>query len=333
MVASNPELRSQIFRVAADAPSFPSTTVAKAIQSSSVREQYFALLAFKRHGDPLDKDLIVKLIQQNDGKDLYLRHAAIEALTRLDAQTLGGFHSHGSEEMQLPVGLRRIKAPEIHRFLNAESDAVSTEAALGIHDDFSILPALSFLAKALESSSNSSNAFVLRAIHANARMGKSENASRIAKWASDATKSEEQRLFALKRLISGALRPARCRNQALPILAGFRGWGFTISQPLSLLSSITRRIDKSSGIHDALSRAFNLTPSDEMLLQLIKQESADESVRIAALHALADERGSSQIRYSACWTPVQFFKTEVAAMRYAATTDPMPNNGIRLPSV
>ena len=328
MVASNPELRSQIFRVAADAPSFPSTTVAKAIQSSSVREQYFALLAFKRHGDPLDKDLIIKLIQQNDGKDLYLRHAAIEALTKLDAQTLGGFHSHKSEEMQLcaVVALRRIKAPEIHRFLNAESDAVSTEAALGIHDDFSIPPALPFLAKALESSSNSSNAFILRAIHANARMGKSENASRIAQWASDGTKSEEQRLFALKRLfewssppsldaVTGRFRSSLDRRAGISVIS-------RAIEPFieALLSAESTKVQASTM---QLSRAFNLTPSDEILLQLIKQESADESVRIAALHALADEKGmvsNRDILHAGLRSNSS--KLRVAAMRYAAATEP-----------
>lgn len=327
-VASNPELRSQIFRIVTDISSFPSSVVTTGIQSSSVREQYFALLAFKKHGNPKDVDLIVNLIQENNGKDLYLRHAAIEALSKFDAKTLGKFHSHKSEELQLcsVVALRRIKNSEIHRFLNAESHFVSTEAALGIHDDFSILPAMPFLAETLESSSNNSTAFIYRAINANARIGTSENATRVARWASDETKSEEQRLFALKQLI------VWCSPPKLDAVTGrYRSSQDSIagvSAVRQALEPFIQRLlaDGSAKVQAAamqLSRQYDLTPSDEILIQLIKQESTDESVRIAALHALADDQGVISNRESLdAAIRSNSPKLRVAAMQYVAATEP-----------
>lgn len=327
-IASNPELRAQIFRVAPDVSTFPARTVAKGMQSLSMREQYFALLAFKKHGDRKDLDLMVNLIQENSGKDLYIRHAAIEALTKFDAKTLGILNTHNSVEVQLcaVVALRRNKAPEIRRFLKAESDFVSTEAALGIYDDFSILPAMSYLAEALESSDNNKTAFVLRAINANARIGSFENAARVAKWASDETQSEEHRLFALKRLIEWNSPPK------LDAVTGrYRSSQDSIAEFSSVrqaLEPFIQRllVDGSAKVQAAamhLSRKYDLLPSHEILVRLIKQETSDESVRIAALQAMADEKGvisNREVLREAINSNSS--KLRVVAMQYLSAAEP-----------
>ena len=295
-ISSDPELRSQIFRVATDLSSFPSNLIVQGIKSSSIREQYFALLAFKKHGERKDLDLILNVIHENNGKDLYIRHAAIEALTSFNSKTLGMLHKHKSVEVQLSavVALRRKKAPEIYHFLKSRSALVSTEAALGIYDDFSILPALQYLAEALVSSDNNTNAFVLRAVNANARIGKAKNAARIAKWACNEKLLDEQRLFALERLIEWHSPPSldavtgRYRSYS-DKKAEFSEVRKAVKPFLqSLLTSASANIQAEAM---KMSQVFDLTPSSEVLALLIAQQNAHENIRIAAIHAMADEQG------------------------------------------
>ena len=75
-------------------------------------------------------DAVVSMIERNDGKDMYLRHAGIVALVGV-----GGADQlidHPSEEVRLcaVVALRRVRDARVVAFLKDESESVVREAVL-----------------------------------------------------------------------------------------------------------------------------------------------------------------------------------------------------------
>jgi quinoprotein glucose dehydrogenase len=92
-----------------------------------------------------------------------------------------------------------MESAGITRFLNDASDRVALEAARGIHDVVALHGSLPELAKTL-SRNMSDPAFVSRALNANFRLGKAENADAVAVFAADPTRSRAMRLEALDML-------------------------------------------------------------------------------------------------------------------------------------
>ncbi|MDC1006374.1 hypothetical protein OAQ34_12205, partial [Opitutales bacterium] len=101
-------------------------------------------------------------------------------------------------------------------------------------------------------------------------------------------------MFALKRLIEW---------NTPPMLDAVTGRYRSSQDSIAEFSSVRQAlepfiqrllVDGSAKVQAAamqLSRKYDLLPSHEILVRLIKQETTDESVRIAALQAMADEKG------------------------------------------
>ena len=136
------------------------------------------------------------MLSGNDDRDANLRHAGSLALARIgDASALAALSSHGSRAVRLAavVALRRMRHPDVARFLADPDERVVTEAARAINDDGGIEGARPALARLLEDRRFTGEPLLRRAINANLRLGTSEALTRLTTFAADAGRSASMR--------------------------------------------------------------------------------------------------------------------------------------------
>ncbi len=177
------------------------------LQHPSLRVQFFAAEALGRtHAIHAVQPLIDMLIG-NDDKDAWLRHAGALALARIgDAQSLVDLRNHPSRAARIAavVALRRMQDQGIAVFLKDTDEYIVTEAARGIHDDFSIESALPALAQLLATTSFTNEALIRRAISANLRLGEPENLTALKSYIFNTQASAGMRAEALAALSTWA---------------------------------------------------------------------------------------------------------------------------------
>ena len=150
--------------------------------SSNPRIKFFACQAMGRLKQSGAFDDLVKVLIDNNDQDVYIRHAAALALSRIgDAEKLASLASHNSRSARIGavLALRRLKSPLIKIFLIDQDDYIVAEAARAINDDESIPDALPELAKLLEQNRFTSEPIVRRAINANLRVGDDASLQRL----------------------------------------------------------------------------------------------------------------------------------------------------------
>ena len=118
------------------------------LADSAPRARFFAAEALGRIAYKPATAQIVAMLAANDDADVYLRHAGSLALSRIgDAAALGALSSNPSRGVRIAaiIALRRLRSPEVGRFVTDADDAIVLEAARAINDDGGIdggLPAL-----------------------------------------------------------------------------------------------------------------------------------------------------------------------------------------------
>jgi len=148
--------------------------IIKHIHSSNPRIQFFACQALGRLKHEASFDQLVKVIETNRDSDLYIRHAANLALSRMGhAEKIAGLSSHDSRSVRIAavLALRRLGSPLIKAFLADADEYIVTETARAINDDESILDALPALASLINQSQFKSEPLLRRAINACLRVG------------------------------------------------------------------------------------------------------------------------------------------------------------------
>ncbi|MFT7036763.1 MAG: quinoprotein glucose dehydrogenase [Cyclobacteriaceae bacterium] len=117
---------------------------------------------------------ILSMIKANNDEDVYLRHAAVLALSRIgQAQPIIALADHKNRSLRLAaiLVLRRMQNPDVALFLKDSDEYLVTEAARAINDDWSIEAALPQLAATLKEEHFTSEALLRRAINASLRVG------------------------------------------------------------------------------------------------------------------------------------------------------------------
>lgn len=124
------------------------------------------------------------MIEENADKDPYLRHAgayALELLAR-DPRQVSALATHQSPHVRLAavVALRRMKSPELARFVGDPDRRVSDEALRAIHDE-GIEEVRPVVAAQLDEPGAASQSLFMqrRFIHSAFRLGDPENATRL----------------------------------------------------------------------------------------------------------------------------------------------------------
>jgi quinoprotein glucose dehydrogenase len=202
---SDPEIRGQAAKTAGNLRwRQAAQRLVTLLNDSEPRVQFQSAIALGKLRQSEAIPALIELLANNRNRDPFLRHAAVMGLAGIgDGEILGSLATHPSKSVRLGavVALRRMKHPMVQAFLADNDAAVAREAARAIHDDFSIPAALPAVANLLGSSSFAEDeAIVRRAISANLRLGQTENAKRLARYASDPNEPESMRVEALDSL-------------------------------------------------------------------------------------------------------------------------------------
>ena len=293
LVDSDAEVRAQSAKMIGEAGvSSAANALATLLADPAPRVRMFAGIALGRLGSPLHVPQVVALLEQNNNRDVYLRHAGVMALTGCCRDTrapLYALKSHAAIAVRLAavVALRRLKDPQVATFLDDADPAVVGEAARAIHDDLSITAALPALAALLERDGVDDEATARRAISANLMLGDAACAKRLAAYASKRVDGvfRAEALDALGAFLTpltldrvqGVYRNLPARDRALVVDA--------IAPSLETLL-----FGKSKVVQAAAARmiaALGLPEWTDRLTTLANDTSKDAGLRVIALNALA----------------------------------------------
>lgn len=144
------------------------------LKSKNPRIQFYAAEAIGRIAYQDAVSPLIQMLDANNDEDVYLRHAAVLALSRIGkAEPIVALANNPSKALRTAavLVLRRMKNDNIALFLNDKDEYIVTEAARGINDDLSIPAALPALAATLAETRFTSEPLLRRAINAALRVG------------------------------------------------------------------------------------------------------------------------------------------------------------------
>ncbi len=185
--AADPEVRAQAAKMLGDVRYKPAgDALVELLRDPAPRPRFFAAEALGRLAHRNAVAPLISMLDANDDRDVYLRHAGTVALARIGAaEPVAALSTSPSRALRIAavVALRRMKSPELARFLADADEYVVTEAARAINDDGGVEAVLSALARVIEDGRFSTEALIRRAVNANLRVGTSEAADRLASFA------------------------------------------------------------------------------------------------------------------------------------------------------
>lgn len=172
---ADPELVAQAARVLGDVRyKEAAPLLLPLLKHEAPRVRFFAAQAIGRLAYPEAVRPLLDLLAENDDQDLYIRHAAVLALSRIgaaDAMVALAKDPDRSLRLAAVLVLRKLADPRIAVFLEDADEYIVTEAARAINDDLSIEPALPALAAVLKEERFRSEPLLRRAINAALRVG------------------------------------------------------------------------------------------------------------------------------------------------------------------
>ncbi len=285
------EVRAQAVKSFGDHKLFVAhDTILKLLRDANARVRFFAAVAIGKLGRPNDIGAIYDLLRGNQDRDVYLRHAAVMALTWLNdvpALLHGAEDQSPSVRMGVLLALRRLHRAEISRFLHDSDPLLVLEAARAINDVpiSGATPELASLLREVPAS----EPIVRRAINANFHFGLSENAAALADFAATASGSEPMRREALAALADWPRPSGRDRVVGLwrPIVQTR-----SAEIPGNALRSVLPQILKSApdSVRAAAAEAagrLEIFQAGPELLGVLRDPSAERAAKLAALKSLS----------------------------------------------
>ena len=266
------------------------------LASASPRVKFYGAQALGRIRHNTAVEPLLAMLKANHDEDVYLRHAAVMALSRIGNEApMAALANNSDKSLRLAavLVLRRLKSDKVALFLKDSDEYIVTEAARAINDDESILTALPALASALSDPRFTTEPLLRRAINANLRVGGTEQLERVIAFAKRNDVAKELRAEALATLgtwanpsvldrVDGRYRGAIDRNSTLvrAIVQPHINDLLTNTDPTILVA--TAQTASSLEITSALDR-----------LAKLQQESPSAEVRGAALTALSSLKYNS----------------------------------------
>lgn len=185
--AGDPEVRAQAAKMLGDVRYEPAgDALLPLLHDPADRPRFFAAEALGRIAYRDAVQPLIAMLEANDDRDVYLRHAGTLALARIgDVGPVAALSTHASRALRIAavVALRRMASPELARFLNDQDEYIVAEAARAINDDGGVQAALPALARVLDDPRFSAEPLIRRSVNANLRVGTAETARRLASFA------------------------------------------------------------------------------------------------------------------------------------------------------
>ncbi len=282
------ELRAQVTRVCGDVGFAGARSKLFArLRDDSARVRSLAAIAVGRMRANRALDGLLTLVRDNDDRDPWLRHAAIMGLAGMPVASLLEHDEDpsGAVRLALVVALRRLRSPEVARFLRDADPLVAADAARAIHD-VPIEAATAALAETL-AEERVDAVVVRRAIAANHRLGTPEAASRLVAFARRADAPSSLRALALDALAEWAQPSARDRVLDLwrPIPA--RGADAAVAALAAAQNALLGLADESmvTAAANAVGR-LRVPGAETDLARIARWEERSGRTRAAALLAL-----------------------------------------------
>ncbi|MEO6684809.1 MAG: HEAT repeat domain-containing protein, partial [Dyadobacter sp.] len=167
------------------------------------RVKFFGAQALGRIKEKQAVMALLDMIKTNKDEDLYLRHAAVLALSRIgEVEPIVALANNPDKSLRTAavLVLRRLSNEKVSLFLQDKDEYIVTEAARAINDDLSIMPALPALAAILKEKRFTSEPLLRRAINASLRVGGDEQLDNLITFAKRKDVSNELRAEALATL-------------------------------------------------------------------------------------------------------------------------------------
>jgi quinoprotein glucose dehydrogenase len=144
------------------------------LSSKNPRVQFFGAQALGRIRDKSAIPALLNMVKANNDQDVYLRHAAVLALSRIgEVEPVAALVNSPEKSLRIAavLVLRRLSSEKVSLFLKDKDEYIVTEAARAINDDYSIPAALPALAATLQERRFTSEPLLRRAINAALRVG------------------------------------------------------------------------------------------------------------------------------------------------------------------
>ncbi|KQS33302.1 HEAT repeat domain-containing protein [Dyadobacter sp. Leaf189] len=259
------------------------------LSSKNPRVQFYAAQAIGRIKYKDGVAPLISMIKANNDEDVYLRHAAVLALSRIgEAQPILALANNPEKSVRTAavLVLRRMKNDGISIFLQDKDEYIVAEAARAINDDLSIPGALQALAGTLNEKRFKSEPLLRRAINAALRVGGEAQLNDLIAFTKRKDVDKEIRAEALATLgswaspsvmdrVDGRYRgvitrdPAAIKAKVQPIIADL----LEESDPTILIAT------------SQILTNLNISDSNESLVKILN-ENKDSKVRAAMLVAL-----------------------------------------------
>jgi len=171
----DPEIIAQALKVLGDVKySEAASTYIPLLQHENDRVKFFAAQALGRTKHEAALQPLLDMLVTNADKDVYLRHVAVLALSRIGkVEPIVALVNNSNRSLRIAAVLilRRLQNEKVALFLNDQEEYIVAEAARAINDDWSIEPALPALAQLLEEDRFTSEPLLRRSINAALRVG------------------------------------------------------------------------------------------------------------------------------------------------------------------
>ncbi len=296
---NNAEVQAQAIKIVGELKlSAALRNLKNATKSKSARVRFFAAQSLGQIGDPSSASYLIKLLRENKDQDLYIRHAASLALSRINnLDAILKFKNDPSDAVRMGavLALRRLKSPKVAIFLKDSNPKIITEAARAINGE-NIVPALPALASIITDESANDYFTGLRVLNANYRIGGAANAQALANYAANPNANEALRVEALYHLSNWSKAPDRDRLTGLYQPLPQRASNAAINALLPVLSELIANAPGSvqAKTIDTI-ELLKLTSSTDDLYAMFKNPESPLTGRVAALKAL-DTFGDPRVK-------------------------------------
>ncbi len=288
--SKDPILRAQAAKHAGETSKGLNPMLTGLLADPDPQVRFHAATAIWKTSDATAIDQVITLLEENNNKDAYLRHAGVMALTAAPAEEIAKktlTHKSPAVRLAAAVAFRRLNSPLAAELLKDADPQVVAEAAHAIHDDPAIVAAYPALAALLKEKPNATPPAIRRAIAANRRIGTATAAKNLTDFALREEVAADLRVAALEALTSwdtafntdpvdGRHNPYPAADKAIASSAFADAAKILQNNPDKTISTAAAAAAKQLGI------VANAADLEKELLN----PKADPAVRIQALDAL-----------------------------------------------